>query len=197
MAEPLEKQMAIADVYAAALFALAREAGTVDTVRGELEELVQLVERDPALAAFLSSSAIDAAQRRDSLERVLRGRVSDVLLSTLQVLNAHGRVHLLQPLLRSFVARQEEAAGQIEAVVTTAVELTAAQRADTEAVVSAVSGKKPLVEFVVDPEILGGLVLQMGGYRFDHSVRRHLYAARQQMAERSARGLDFAAAQTA
>ena len=51
------------------------------------------------------------------------------------------------------------------------------------------SGRLPLMEYVVDPEVIGGLVLQIGDCRFDSSVRSRLRAARTQLLERSSRGL--------
>lgn len=196
MAEALEKQLEIADVYAAALFALASEAGVVEAVRSELEELVQSSEREPGLAAFLSSSAVDTADRRKSLERMFRGPLSDVVLDTLQVMNGHGRVHLLRPLLRCYIVRQEHAAGQVEVLATSAVELSPDRKTAVEKLAAELSGKKPLLQYLVDPDVIGGLVLQIGDYRLDYSVRRHLLAARAQMLERSARGLGLDAAQT-
>jgi len=189
MAEAFEQALELADVYAAALFALAQEANRVAEVRGELEELVRLEQTEPALATFLRSAAIQVDQRQASLERMFRGRLSDIVLDTLHVMNRHGRAGLLAPLLRCYVLREEHARGQVEVVARSAVELDAAHRAALERWVAEVSLRKPLMEYVVDPELIGGLVVQVGDYRFDHSVRRHLRVARARLLERSDRGL--------
>ena len=68
MAESLDKQLELADVYAAALFALAGEAGVIDDVRSELAELVKLLTVEPGLEQFLASSAISEDQRSAGLE---------------------------------------------------------------------------------------------------------------------------------
>lgn len=195
MPDAFEQELALADVYAAALFSLAREAGTVAETRSELEELVKLEEREPSFARFMRSGAVDDDRRRASLETMFRDRLSDVVLNTLCVMNAHGRAGVLPALLRAFVLREEHAEGQVEVTATSAVPLNDTEQAAVKKWAAEVSGQAPLVEYVVDPAIGGGLIVQIGDYRFDHSVRRHLKVARSQLLARSDRGLPAAASE--
>lgn len=191
MADSFDKQLDVADVYAEALFGLAREEGRIDEVRAELDELAIAVEKleDPLVREFFMSPALDNAVRDALLEKTLRGKLSDLTLNTLLVMNANGRHGLLPALHRCYVLRQEEAAGQVEATATTAFELDAAQKHTVVETAARLSGKTPLVEFRVDPDLLGGLVLQIGDLRYDNSIRSQLREARRRMLERSERGL--------
>jgi F-type H+-transporting ATPase subunit delta len=193
MPESFDQQLEVADVYAAALFALARDAGQIEAVRGELEELVRLAELQPVFAQFLSSGAVDDDDRTTSLDKMFRGKLSDIVLNTLHVMNEHGRAGMLRPLLRAFVQREEQAEGQVEVVATSAVELDDQQKNAVRQAAAELSGKKPLVEFVVDPAILGGLVLRIGDFRFDRSIRQILHGTKAHLLERSDRGLRIAA----
>jgi F-type H+-transporting ATPase subunit delta len=195
MAEPIDKLEDLAEVYAIALFELARKAGLVEQVREELELLVQLEKSEPNFAAFLSSGSVDDDRRADSLERMFRGKLSDLLLNTLQVMNQHERCGLLRVLLRQYVLQQEKALDQVEVVATSAVELGEAQRKEIEALAAALAGRTPLVEFVVEPSVLGGLILQIGDWRYDNSLRTRLKEARGQVLERAERGLEVGAAE--
>lgn len=188
MTESIERMQGTADVYASALFALASEKQSVDAVRGELEELSALQRSDAAFAAFLSSTALDADKRELSLEKMFRGRLSDMTLNTLHVMNRNGRSALLDAVLRRFVVQAEEAAGQVEVTATSAVELDDAQRGTVTETAAKLSGKAPVMEFRVDPAIVGGLVLQVGDIRYDNSVRSQLKAARARLLERAERG---------
>ncbi len=190
MTQDVEKGLDVADVYAAALYALAAEHSAVDAVRGELEELVRLAETTPTFGAFLASVAIDPDERERSLEKALRGRLGDLALNTLLVMNRHGRAELLRPLLRAFVLRVEDARGQIEVLATSAVELSPDQRTEIERTAERLSGKKPLVEFRVDPNVLGGLVLQVGDWRYDYSLRRQLDVLRHRLLTRTVRATE-------
>jgi len=100
---------------------------------------------------------------------------------------------LLKALHRRFVLRQESAANEVEVTVTSAVKLGRSERAEIEAIAARISDKRPLVAYVVDPDILGGLILQVADLRLDNSVRRHLHVARWRFFERGERGLEMRA----
>ena len=179
----------IAKVYADALFDLAKAAGTIDKIGAELQELASIQVQEPQFAEFLSSQVIDDDERERSLERMFRGRVDDTLLDTLQVMNQHGRIGLLPQLLRAFVLRIEEDRGQVEVRAISAVELSGVEQADVQTLAAQLTGRQPLMDYRIDPSIIGGLVLEVGGYRYDDSVRHNLDALRRRLLERSSRGL--------
>ena len=179
----------IAKVYADALFDLAKAAGTIDKIGAELQELASIQVQEPQFAEFLSSQVIDDDERERSLERMFRGRVDDALLDTLQVMNQHGRIGLLPQLLRAFVLRIEEDRGQVEVQAISAVELSGVEQADVQTLAAQLTGRQPLMDYRSDPSIIGGLVLEVGGYRYDDSVRHNLDALRRRLLERSSRGL--------
>jgi F-type H+-transporting ATPase subunit delta len=185
-----DQELRIADVYAEALFELARESDRVEQVRSELDELVKLWKLEPEFEKFMSSRALELEGRADGLEKMFRDRLSDIVLNTLLVMNQHGRCGLVPALHRRFVQRQENAANEIEVTVTSAVELSRSQKAEAIKIAEQISGKTPVAEYVVDPEVLGGLIVQVGDLRLDNSLRRHLGVVRDQVLERASRGLE-------
>jgi F-type H+-transporting ATPase subunit delta len=185
----LQAGIEIADVYAAALFDLAAEADQLEEVYQELRELLKLGRQEPGFARFMAASSVDDDARAASLESMFRGKLSDILLNTLQVMNQHGRAGLVDALARAFELRLEDRRGQVEVVARSAVELSDEQKQEIARAAERLSGRKPLVTYEVDPELIGGLVLRIGDYRFDNSVRWHLNQARLQLHGRSQRGL--------
>lgn len=189
MAETFDKQVHMASVYAEALFALAQGGGQADAVRAELDELVELERIEPSFKAFMTSSSLDDDHRAAGLEKMLRGKISDMTLNTLQVMNRNGRYGMTDALRRAFVLRQEQAAGQVEVTATSAVELGPEQRQRVAEAAARMSGRNPVMAFRIDPEILGGLIVQIGDLRYDNSVRRQLREARGRLMERGEKGL--------
>ncbi len=181
----------VATVYAEALFSLTQAAGTVDEVRVELQELNRLLEHEPGFAGLMTSLMVDEEKRERSLDHMFRGKLNDDLLKTLQVMNEHGRAGLLPQLLRAFVLRIQQSRGEIEATATSAIDLTPVEQADVKQLAGHLSGREPLIEFRVNPDIIGGLVLQIGGQRYDNSIRQQLEGAREKLLERSNRGLQI------
>lgn len=189
MAISLDEQLQAAQVYAESLFELARQAGAVDEVRSNLEELVKLEEAEPSVRQFFESAALDDDNRAAALEKMFRGKLHDLTLNTLQVMNRNGRNGLLRGLLAAFKLEQQAAAGQVDVTVTSAVELDGNEKQSVEATAAKISGKKPLVSYKVNPEILGGLVLQIGDVRYDNSVSSKLREAERLVLDRGERGI--------
>ena len=193
MPDSIDQLQAVADVYAAALFSVATESGTVASVCEELEEIVRLQNTDKDFATFMAAGSIDCDRRAASLEKLLRGRLSDAVLNTLLIMNRNGRSALVEYVLRRFVIRQQTAAGEVEVRATSAVELDEQQRNKVTERAAGLSGRTPIMEWAVDPKIIGGLVLQIGDLRYDNSVRQQLAAVRSSLFERSQRGLNIKA----
>lgn len=193
MAITADEQLQTARMYAESLHELAREANVVDEVASNLEELLKLEEQEPSMRAFFESAALDDDVRAAAMEKMFRGKLHDLTLNTLQVLNRNGRNGLLAGLLRGYVLARQAAAGQIDALAISAVELDGSERASVEATAVKLSGQKPIVEYRVDPKIMGGLILQIGDLRYDNSVRTKLQTAERLMRERGERGIAVSA----
>ena len=184
-AESSNQEIAIARVYAQALLALAESQGQGDAVLEELASMAVELDSDPAFANFLSSPLVDTQERRQSLDRMFKGRMNETLLDTLQVMNSKGRSGLARALVEAYSQEYEELRGQVSVAVQSAVPLTDSLRQELRQVVSSLTGKTPQLKESVDPELLGGLVLQVADSRFDTSVFKEIKGIRQQLLDRA------------
>jgi F-type H+-transporting ATPase subunit delta len=75
-----------------------------------------------------------------------------------------------------------EAKGRVEAKVVLATPLEPKQRDQLVAALRAISGKEVLLREEADPELIGGLVVELEGRVYDGSVRMHLDRMRQRIA---------------
>lgn len=189
MADSIDVQLATADIYAAALFQLAEQQGAIAEVRAELDTLATACTSDADFRVFLESPAIGTDRRAAALEKMFRGRISDRTLNTLLVMNRHGRGSLLPALRDAYTVRQEQAAGEVEVIVTSAFALSDADRAQVGTAVRAVSGRTPVFRYRIDADLIGGLIVQIGDIRYDNSVRRHLQLLGGKLRDRGDRGL--------
>ncbi len=171
--------IAIADVYAKALLKLATAAGVQVSMFEEFGGLVVYVNANPEFERFLTSATVDSDRRRDSLEKILRGRVSDLLLDTLQVLNHKGRLPLLEQVYIQYRLAYEAAQNQVEVTVTTATPLTGASRRALLEALGKYTGEDPILTERVDASIIGGMVVHVGDRKIDCSVIRRLQGYRE------------------
>lgn len=180
-----EEALTRGDVYAEALLRAADENGQVDAVAGELADLVAYMNRDADFNAFMIAATVDDEPRRASLEKLFRGRMNDLLLNLLQVLNNRGRMGLLRAIARCVELRLEARRDQQEVTVQTAMPLTTRLREQIRRAVSAYIGKEALLIEEVSSELIGGMILQIGDIRVDASVATQLLTMRRRLANRA------------
>lgn len=180
-----EDALMVADVYAEALLKEAEERGELDAVAAELADLIAYMDRERDFNAFLTAETVDDEPRRESLERLFRGRMSDLLLNLLQVLNNRDRLGLLRAVARCVQLRMEARRDQQEVTVRTAMPLDDRMRELVRRTVSSHIGKEALLIEAVEPELIGGMVLQIGDVQVDASVAARLLDMRKRLRERA------------
>jgi F-type H+-transporting ATPase subunit delta len=174
----------VARVYAESLLNAAAESNQTDQV---LEELAELIDRvlgaAPKFEAFLGSGAA-RGRKAEVIRRAFDGRASDLFLNFLLVLNAHRRLDLVRGIRAVATELHAERAGRLRVLVTSAVPLSDDQRERLRQELRARYRKEPVLTARVEPELLGGLVVRVGDWLYDASVRARLETVRQQIIER-------------
>ena len=171
---------AVATRYAGALADVV-SAGT-STIRPE-EALVELRSFESALneSAELRNALISPAVPVGR-KRAVVGRIGDVLKLSrivrnfLFVLIDHGRIASLTAILHSFDLIVEERLGFTRAEISSARELTEAQRSALNAQLEHLTGKRVRMRFTVDESLIGGAVARIGSMVYDGSARGQLQA---------------------
>jgi F-type H+-transporting ATPase subunit delta len=189
MAGAREKDLAVARVWADSLFALAAESGREDELLGELEGLVELLDRQPTLETLLASPAIDAEAKRALLEKALRGRASDLLVDALQVMRRKGRLVLLRAVAQTYRSEWLARRHKVEVRVTSAVPLSEGLREALRLAAAERTNRQPILVERVDPELLGGLVVAIGDEKIDGSVSTELEKMEIALLDRASREL--------
>lgn len=169
-----DKTIAIARVYSEALLSLARSQGREEGFHHELLELVELQERDPAVADLLNNPLIEPQRRRASLERAFRNRASDLLVDTLQVLNTKGRLGFLPAIAHTYEEALDRLEARVDVRLVSAIPLTELHRQQVRSAIHRSTGQQARLSERVDPSLLGGMVIQIGDRKADASVTTQL-----------------------
>ena len=174
--------MSVVDrVYANALFEAARDKDRLDAVRDQLREVVDAEAQVPELRELLRNPRLDPRARAAALEDVLGG-AEDLLRNFLLLLADKGRTGQLEEIAREFERLVAEHEGIVHAELTTAVELSDDEATKLLGRIEQASGRKVEATRRVDPDLIGGIVLQVGSHRLDASVRGRLERLRRQLA---------------
>lgn len=176
------RQQGAARRYARALLEVALEQGSAEALRQELGQAAQLLADHPDLSAALSHPAL-AADRKQAIARDVFGRLGagEVLVRLVDLLITRGRLELLPDVEQAFTAAWNAQRGVLAAEAVTAEALTPAQEERLSAALSAASARGIELKTVVDPRVLGGVRVTMGGRIYDGTVRGRLQSLRRHL----------------
>ena len=161
----------VSKVYGDALFEAAMERDMLSPVYEEVQSLQTILMENADLVQFLNHPQIIKEEKLKVVENIFKGRVSDDLMGFLETVIEKE----LPKILDYFVNRVKEYKKIGIVTVTSAVELSAEQKAHTEAKLLETTAFVSLeVTYSVDPAILGGLVIRIGDRVVDSSIRTRL-----------------------
>jgi F-type H+-transporting ATPase subunit delta len=195
----IDDQLAVARVYSRAMLEIAEKQGEADQLLAELTDLAALLARDPEIAAVFASPLVDVEAKAKLLEKVFRGRASDLLVDSLLVINRKERLDILPAVAESYRREHRDLRGVADVYVKTAVPLSEALRERLTAAASRFTGLNARLVESVEPGLLGGMVLQVGDEKIDASVASRLKALSESLLRRGSeeiyRGTAYSAAE--
>jgi F-type H+-transporting ATPase subunit delta len=171
-------------VYARALFDAAKENDRLARVREELGDFVAAIEEVPELRELLRNPEVDSRARAAALDDVL-GDADELLRNFLRLLSEKGRSGQIETIHEEFERLAAAEERRLEVELTTARELSDEEEREILEQIERASGRKVEATRKVDPELIGGLVLQAGTLRVDASVRGRLERLRNELVTRS------------
>jgi F-type H+-transporting ATPase subunit delta len=175
----------VARVYAEALLTAADQAGQADALEQEYASLLRDAFQAEYLETILCSGAIGRKHKAELIAKVFQGRASATFFNYLQVLNEHERLDLLRPIFAAFRQLREQRARRMRVQVRSAVALPADQRDRLVSELRQTFQVEPILQEQVDPDLLGGMVVRVGDWVYDASIRRELETIRSELIARS------------
>ncbi|WP_258103094.1 ATP synthase F1 subunit delta [Marinoscillum sp. MHG1-6] len=164
----------IAIRYAKPLLELAEEQGKLENVFSDINGFLAICKSNRDFILMLKSPIIPHLKKADILDKIFKGKVTDLTASFLQIIARKNRESLLPDIASKFIQLYNNKKGIQEAVVTTSVAIDAKTRKAFEKLIADVTGKKPSIVEKVDPEIIGGFVVKLGDQQIDDSIKGKL-----------------------
>jgi F-type H+-transporting ATPase subunit delta len=161
----------VAKTYAQAIVESAEAAGCRREVLAELGSLARdVLPQVPEAVAVFSSPKIAIEEKDRIIDRMLGGRMRPTTVNALHVLAHHGRLGMLAAVVRAAERLADDRDGRKQATFTTAVPLDAGEQARIVGEAEKALSASLVPTFVVDPAIIGGLVVRVGDTIYDQSV---------------------------
>ena len=161
--------------YANALIELAEEGKVLDKVEQDFQDLSAMIKDSDDLAFTIRSPLNNEKSLLNAVGALAeKAKFQAVTKNFLSVLVQNGRLNALPKIIEAFEKALDGRRGAITVDVEVAQDLTAAQKKELQAALSKAVGKDVAVNARVEPGILGGMVVTIGSYMIDDSVRRKL-----------------------
>lgn len=172
---------AVERLGAQALFTKAEADGKLDDVEDELFRFARLVEREHGLRLALADPVLPTDNKLALIDALLGGRADDTTVRLVRQVVRSPRGRLVERALDELARAAAAFRGRVVAVVTTAVALDDERQERLAAALERMQGRPMRLQVVVDPSIMGGVVVRIGDEIIDGSVRRQLVRARNEL----------------
>ena len=184
MSEPASISSGIAERYAAAVFALAKEAGSLDTLEANIDDLADALAVSEDLRDLINSPVYSRETQGQAIRAVAEKMgLTEVFKNTLSLMADKRRLFVLPALIAQLRDMISEEKGIVTAEVTSAVELSSAQSKSLAATLKKQVGRDVKIKTTVDESLIGGLVVKVGSKMIDTSIRAKLHSLQNAMKE--------------
>lgn len=161
--------------YAKALFELALSGDALAAVESDLKALKTMSAESADLRRVIQSPAFTPPEKGKALAAIADAAAFNPLTKKfIGLLSANARASALPAVMTAFARLAADHRGAVAAEVTTAVELTEAQKQGVAAALRQALGKDPEITTRIDPSILGGMKVRVGSRLFDSSLKTRL-----------------------
>lgn len=165
----------VSSTYGDALFDLAIEQDAVDSLLEEAQFVRDTFLANEDVLKLFNHPKIRKEEKSAFIGNVFEGRVSDNMVGFLHIIVKKDRYNEILPIFEYFIHRVKEYKGIGTARVTSAVELSDAQKAAVEKKLLATTRYNTFeMDYKVDPSILGGLIIRIEDRVVDSSLKTQL-----------------------
>ncbi len=171
--------------YAKVLFEELKSSKEHESVLSELRALLPAFASDPKTTEFFASPLVSPEDKSKTAQSACQGKLSPVVLSVVMLMAEKGRIPLFDQFVQAFEQLADQEHGVTRGVVRSAKAVSKEALASLEQTVAKVTGKKVIFTFQEDQSLLGGMVAEVGGWRFDDSLSSHLKRMNEELNRRS------------
>jgi F-type H+-transporting ATPase subunit delta len=171
----------IAEVYARSLFEVAKEHDSLDRVHEELGEFADALDENRDLQVFFFSPYFSSEEKTEAIPKIVKGG-DEHFIRFLELLAERHRMPVLFRIRREFDRLWADENRLLPVTITSAVELDDDTIGQIQKEIEDQTGRRTELTTKVDPEVLGGLRVQVGNMIMDGTVRGRLERLRREVA---------------
>ena len=168
--------------YAKAVMDFAMAQKAEKALQQDFDLLLEQLASSSELADFLSNPVLDSQKKVAALQAIFP-KTSQAFQKTLALLADNQRIELLPQVASEYLDQYDMLQGIQKVKVTTAAPLSANLEKEVMAVAQKMTDQKVVLQNEINPEIIGGFILQLGDHQYDASVAQQLQRIKQELIE--------------
>ena len=172
----------VAEVYARALYEVALDQDKLDEIHEELGQFADAMDESADLRSFFFSPYFSTGEKKDALKKTVVG-ADEAFMNFLEALVERHRMPVLFRIRSRFDQMWRDEHKLLPVQVTSAVKLDENTVKEIGQSIGQQLGREVELSSNVDPEIIGGMVLRVGNFVLDASIRNRLEQLRKQVAQ--------------
>jgi len=167
---------AVAGRYSAALYEIAEKTNQVDQIEEELKAVDAILQENTDLQKVLYHPQITAAAKKELLDQLFKGKISDLTLNFIALLVDRRRETFFGDIVAEFIAQANAGRNIVAARVTSVVDLKDQEKGEVDQLLARLTGKKVQVSYATDPSLIGGVLIRIGDKVIDGTIKAKLAA---------------------
>ncbi len=173
----------VSKTYGDALFEVAVEDGSIDSLKQEVELVLNIFSENEDYIKVLNHPKIPMEEKISLIKEAFEGKVSDDLLGLMLTVVEKGRFSEIEEILEYFLTEVREYKKIGAATVTSAIELSGEEKGKVEKRLLETTGYESfLLDYQVDKSLIGGMVIKIGDRVVDSSIRTKLNSMARELA---------------
>lgn len=173
----------VSKTYASALYELALEEQMIDQILAEYEFVANSFDEFPEFLNIINSPKVSVDDKKKIIDDTYGKQVSELLINFLKLLIDKKRSDEMVGVYDDYKTFVKAHKGLVVAKVESVIPLEANEIKNLEAKLNQVTGKTVTVNNVINPDIMGGLVVKVGDKVIDGSIKRKLENLKHELAE--------------
>ena len=160
--------------YAKSIIELAKEQKVLDEVYGDMKLFSAVIAQNRIFSVMLKNPIINHDKKRKVLHALFDKRMNKLSISAFDLITKKNRESILAEISTEFQVQYNAFKGLQVADITTTINLDDELRNKFNSLVEEISGKKANLNEIIDDNIVGGFVLNVGDLRLDQSIKTQL-----------------------
>jgi len=167
--------------YAKSLIELAMEQDCLELVYDDMQLFSTVIRENRLFAVMLKNPIVNHDKKRNVIHALFDKRMNKLSLLAFDLITRKNREHILAEIANEFQVQYNEIKGLQVAEITTTMNLDEGMRKKFNDLVKEISGKEAKLDEIVDKNIVGGFVLNIGDKRLDQSIKSQLNSIKREL----------------